>query len=186
MAEKKSHDPERRRYPRVKAKVPAELICSGKSQMRTATDEISLCGCYIETMFTMDVGTKLGLVFSLNQDRVGANGIVATKHPQVGNGIDFTEMEPESRLKLGEYIAEREREAKTSRPKGAILLLCTFLNNHQLKPQLAKGFSACSLPKRIFVFPLDQGREGRQPPSRASEKVDSRKRNRRPLRRQHI
>ena len=66
MAEKKSHDPERRRYPRVKAKVPAELICSGKSQMRTATDEISLCGCYIETMFTMDVGTKLGLVFSLN------------------------------------------------------------------------------------------------------------------------
>ncbi len=113
MDEKKSFDPERRRYPRVKAKVPVELLCSGKSQMRTATDEISLCGCYIETMFTMDVGTKLGLVFSLNQDRVGANGIVATKHPQVGNGIDFTDMEPESRLKLGEYIAEREREAKT-------------------------------------------------------------------------
>jgi c-di-GMP-binding flagellar brake protein YcgR len=111
MGESKSHDPERRRYPRVKAKIPVELICSGKSHMRTATDEISLCGCYIETMFTMDVGTKLGLVFSLNQERVGANGIVATKHPQVGNGIDFIDMEPESRLKLGEYIAEREREA---------------------------------------------------------------------------
>jgi c-di-GMP-binding flagellar brake protein YcgR len=113
MDEKKSFDPERRRYPRVKAKVPVELLCSGESQMRGATDEISLCGCYIETMFTMDVGTKLGLVFSLNQDRVKANGIVATKHPQVGNGIDFTDMDPESRLKLSEYIAEREREAKT-------------------------------------------------------------------------
>ena len=113
MDEKKSFNPERRRYPRVKAKVPVELLCYGRSQMRTATDEISLCGCYIETMFTMDVGTKLGLVFSLNEDRVEANGIVATKHPQVGNGIDFTDMKPESRLKLGEYIAEREREAKT-------------------------------------------------------------------------
>ena len=56
-------------------------------------------------MFTMDVGTKLELVFSLNEDGVEANEIVATKHPQVGNGVDFTDMEPESRLKLGEYIA---------------------------------------------------------------------------------
>jgi hypothetical protein len=76
MDESKSHDPERRRYPGVKAKTPIELLYSGKAQMRTATDEIRLCGCYIETLFTMDVGTKLALGFSLNQERVGANGIV--------------------------------------------------------------------------------------------------------------
>jgi len=58
-------------------------------------------------MFTMDVGTKLGLVFSLNEDRVEGNGIVVTKHPQVGNGIDFSDMEPESRLRLGKYIASK-------------------------------------------------------------------------------
>ncbi|HWY57262.1 MAG TPA: PilZ domain-containing protein [Terriglobales bacterium] len=116
MGESKSHDPERRRYPRVKAKIPIELLCSGKPQMRTATDEISLCGCYIETMFTMDLGTKLGLVFSLNQERVDAKGIVVTKHPQVGNGIDFTDMAPDGRLKLSEYIAERERETTPTEP----------------------------------------------------------------------
>jgi len=110
MNESKSHDQERRRYPRVKATIPVELICAGKSPMRTATNEISLCGCYIEAMFTMDVGTKLGLVFSLNHERVGAKGLVVTKHPQVGNGIDFVEMAPEDRLKLSEYISERERE----------------------------------------------------------------------------
>jgi c-di-GMP-binding flagellar brake protein YcgR len=110
MDESKSHDPERRRYPRVKAKIPIEMLCSGKAQMRTATDEISLCGCYIETMFTMDVGTKLALVFSLSQERVGTKGIVVTKHPQVGNGVDFIEMAPQDRLKLSEYISERERE----------------------------------------------------------------------------
>jgi c-di-GMP-binding flagellar brake protein YcgR len=106
----KSHDHERRRYPRVKAAIPVELTCAGKSPMRTATDEISLCGCYIEMMFTIEVGTKLELVFSLNQERVGAMGLVVTKHPQVGNGIDFIDMEPKNRLRLGEYIAERERE----------------------------------------------------------------------------
>ena len=115
----KSHDHERRRYPRVKAAIPVELTCAGKSPMRTATDEISLCGCYIEMMFTIDVGTKLGVVFSLNQERVGAEGLVVTKHPQVGNGIEFIEMSPEGRLKLSEYISEREREtsqAEDQRP----------------------------------------------------------------------
>jgi hypothetical protein len=110
MAGSKAHDPERRRYPRVKAKVPVELACSGAPAMRTATDEISLCGCYIETMFTMDVGTKLSLVFSLDDTRVSGIGIVATKYPQVGNGIDFIEMTPEGRLRLSQYIEERERE----------------------------------------------------------------------------
>jgi c-di-GMP-binding flagellar brake protein YcgR len=119
MNESKSHDQERRRYPRVKATIPVELICTGKSAMRTATDEISLCGCYIEMMFTIDIGTKLGVVFSLNQERVGAKGLVVTKHPQVGNGIEFIEMSPEGRLKLSEYISEREREtsqAEDQRP----------------------------------------------------------------------
>lgn len=110
MDESKSHDSERRRYPGVKAKIPIEMLCSGKAQKRTATDEISLRGCYIEMMFTMDVGTTLALVFSLSQERVGAKGIVVTKHPQVGNGVDFIEMAPQDRLKLSEYISERERE----------------------------------------------------------------------------
>ena len=80
--------------------------------MRTATDEVSACGCYIEMMFTMDVGTKLRLVLSLNEDKVGADGVVATKYPQVGNGIDFTQMAPEDRLKLSEFIEECDTSAE--------------------------------------------------------------------------
>jgi NAD(P)-dependent dehydrogenase (short-subunit alcohol dehydrogenase family) len=49
---------------------------------------------------------------SPNQDKVIAKGVVATKTPQVGNGIDFVEMDADSRLKLGEYIAESERHAE--------------------------------------------------------------------------
>ena len=102
------HDPERRRYPRVKAKIPVELRCSGAAPMRTSTDEISLCGCYIETMFTMDVGTKLGLVFSLKEKQIRAEGVVTTRYPQVGNGVEFIDLAPQDRLKLGEFISECE------------------------------------------------------------------------------
>jgi c-di-GMP-binding flagellar brake protein YcgR len=108
MTDSTPHDPERRRYPRVKAKIPVELRCSDAAPMRTATDEISLCGCYIETMFTMEVGTKLGLVFSLKEDEIRAEGVVATRYPQVGNGVDFIDFAPQDRLKLGEFISECE------------------------------------------------------------------------------
>jgi hypothetical protein len=37
---------------------------------------------------------------------------VATKYPQVGNGIDFTEMDPEDRLKLSESILDWEQHQK--------------------------------------------------------------------------
>jgi c-di-GMP-binding flagellar brake protein YcgR len=99
------HDPERRRYPRVKAKLPVEFHCSGKPATRTAVDEISLCGCYVETMFTMEIGTKLDVFFWLNEEKITAKAIVATKYPQVGNGIDFVDMQPGDRLKLNSFIA---------------------------------------------------------------------------------
>ena len=110
--DKNTHDPERRRYPRIKAKLPVELRCSGRAPIRTATDEISVCGCYIEMMFTLDVGTKLELVLSLDQQKVSAKAVISTKTPQVGNGIDFVDMDAEDRLKLSEYIAQCEREAE--------------------------------------------------------------------------
>ena len=77
--------------------------------MRTATDEISLCGCYIETMFTMELGTKLSLVLSLNDSLVHTTGVVVTKYPQVGNGIDFVDIAPDDLLRISQYIEESER-----------------------------------------------------------------------------
>jgi hypothetical protein len=56
-------------------------------------------------MFTMDVGTKMEVVFSLQEERIGARAIVATKYPQVGNGIDFVEMSPADRLRLSGFIS---------------------------------------------------------------------------------
>ena len=106
MSSTGAHDPERRRYPRVKAKVPVELKCTDATPMRTGTEEISLGDGYIETIFTMEVGTRLSLALSLKDDVIRCMGVVATKYPQVGNGIDFIDMVPNGRLKLSAYIAQ--------------------------------------------------------------------------------
>ena len=106
MSDAAQHDPERRRYPRLKAKIPVEIRCGSSAAMRTATDEVSVCGCYVETIFTMDVGTRLALLFSCGDVQISTNAVVATKYPQVGNGIDFIDMNAEDRLKLGEFLAQ--------------------------------------------------------------------------------
>ena len=97
---------ERRRYPRVKVKIPVELHLSAGTPQRTSIEEISLCGCYIETMFTLEVRTRVDLVIWLNQERVTATGIVVNRYPQVGNGIDFVTMAPQDRLKLSDFISK--------------------------------------------------------------------------------
>ena len=103
---------ERRRYPRVKAKIPVEIhLDQNTTASRTATDEVSLCGCYIETMFTLDIGAKVALAFSVNGEQLRTTAVVATRYPQVGNGFDFVDMKPEDRLKLNDFIVACERES---------------------------------------------------------------------------
>lgn len=108
MTDTAQHDSERRRHRRVKAKIPVEIRWVNSTPMRTAVEEISLCGCYIETMFTMEVGTRLSLVFSCGDHSIATDAVVATKYPQVGNGIDFVDMAPEDRLKLERFLSEAE------------------------------------------------------------------------------
>lgn len=96
---------ERRRYPRIKVEVPLELYVAGNVvPLRVSASEISLVGCYVESMFTLSVGTKVSLTFWVNEQPLPITAVVATRHPQVGNGFEFTEMSPETRVKLTEFI----------------------------------------------------------------------------------
>ena len=103
---------ERRRYPRVRAKIPVEIHSDqGTTASRTATDEISLCGCYVETMFTLDIGAKVVLTFSVNNEQLRTTAVVAMRYPQVWNGCDFVDMTPEDRLKLNDFIVASDSES---------------------------------------------------------------------------
>ena len=101
-----SHGADRRRYSRANVHIPLELSVPGGAPLRTVTQEISLCGCYVESLLTMEKGTKLSVGLSLNDCVIRCNGVVATKHPQVGNGIDFIDMDPNDRLRLNRHLAD--------------------------------------------------------------------------------
>ncbi len=58
----------------------------------------------------MEVGTKMSVMLSVKGQNIHADGVVVTKHPQVGNGIDFSSMGQDDSRKLTEFIAESQRE----------------------------------------------------------------------------
>jgi hypothetical protein len=91
--------------------VQVELHPEGiTTPLRTATSETSLGGCYVETMFTLAVGTILKMTLWLGDERVITVGRVATCFPQVGNGIEFTGMNTGDQEKLERFLAEHESE----------------------------------------------------------------------------
>lgn len=98
---------ERRRYPRVKAQLPLDVRASEDAHpLRTTTSEVSVGGCYVETIFTLAVGVKVFLTLWLNQRAIRMTAVVATRHPQIGNGFEFGDMPLGDRLKLAEFMDE--------------------------------------------------------------------------------
>ena len=100
---------ERRKSPRIKTGLALEIRHPASSTpLRVTTSEISLGGCYIETMFTLEVGTQLEMILWINDEKVPAKGVVATRYPQVGNGINILEMANEDRAKLESFLKTQE------------------------------------------------------------------------------
>ena len=100
-----------RRFPRVKARVSVEIRSAENGACsRASTAEISLGGCYIETMLTMQTDTKLQMKLCAGGEQIDATARVATCYPQVGNGIEFLEMAREDQWKLAHFIAQFENK----------------------------------------------------------------------------
>jgi len=101
---------EHRSNNRIKVDTPVEFRAEGsQTPVRTNLSDLSLSGCYIETMFTLPVGTKVELTVSLPRP-VHLRGVVVTNTPQVGNGIKFELVEGEGEHELRAYIAAASAE----------------------------------------------------------------------------
>jgi len=100
----------RRQSGRIKISVPFELYIDGStSPIRGATADLSLTGCYIESIFPFPVGTDLELRLRLD-DTLLVLGQVVTRDPQVGNGIQFTRMLPEDIEELRAFLEAAEKK----------------------------------------------------------------------------
>jgi c-di-GMP-binding flagellar brake protein YcgR len=108
----------RRQYPRVKVSVPVEIHVEGAtSPTRGATSDLSVSGCYIETMFPFPVGTALDLKLQL-ETTLPIDATVVTCDPQVGNGMKFSRMLPEDRKALEAFVDAALKENAASSNAG--------------------------------------------------------------------
>ena len=100
---------ERRGSARLKVQVPVEIYTEGSAApLRGATSDLSLSGCYIESIFPFPVGTQLELKLQLEGTLLVAATVV-TSDPQVGNGIHFTRMLPEDFEELRTFLENAEK-----------------------------------------------------------------------------
>ena len=107
----------RRKYARIKMSVPIEIRTDADSStIRGATADLSLSGCYIETIFPLQIGTNLHLQLFI-ETTVLIAAIVVTSDPQVGNGIRFISMLPEDREALKAFL-EAAHQAQDSDSRG--------------------------------------------------------------------
>jgi diguanylate cyclase (GGDEF)-like protein/putative nucleotidyltransferase with HDIG domain len=62
--------------------------------------DVSLGGCYVETSAILSPGSSLKLVFSIDDGKLSADGVIARVHPGSGIAVQFKEMSRESREKM--------------------------------------------------------------------------------------
>jgi c-di-GMP-binding flagellar brake protein YcgR len=97
---------ERRRHLRTKVAVEVRLELERQATpLKAQTSDLSIGGCYVKMMFTLEVGTKVKLTLFVDNGKVTINGIVATRDLQVGNGIQFSDMSAEDNSRLRHFLA---------------------------------------------------------------------------------
>jgi len=110
------HRKECRGSSRIKVSVPLEIKAEeGGSPIRGATADLSLNGCYIESLFPLPIGTNLDLQLSIGAT-VLISATVVTCDPQVGNGIKFINMLREDREALRGFLEPLTDPQTSSEP----------------------------------------------------------------------
>ncbi|SRR5581483_2536185 len=97
---------ERRKHPRFKVGVPVEIHAAGNTApIHCATSDLSLDGCYVESMYPFSAGTNLELRLEAGDTLLIAARVI-TCDPQFGNGIHFEKLLPEDLNTLGKFLDE--------------------------------------------------------------------------------
>jgi hypothetical protein len=95
----------RRRFRRHKVSLPLELRDERINMpIRINATDVSGNGCYIESMQPLTRGTMLKVDFWMDTEHIKISAIVRTCDPGVGNGIEFTGMQPEAKARLQNYL----------------------------------------------------------------------------------
>ncbi|HET8922138.1 MAG TPA: PilZ domain-containing protein [Candidatus Acidoferrum sp.] len=104
---------ERRRSPRYSFIASAELI-EQKADVRIATrvSELSQHGCYLDMMNPFPTGTLVLVKISAGDAYFEAKAKIVYSQPNMGAGVGFLEIGPDSQAVLGRWLDEAETERK--------------------------------------------------------------------------
>ena len=95
----------RRLYPRMKCRVTIELRPQeGEVPVLGNLIDVSLGGCYVETSALLPAGSKLKVIFSIDDGRLQAPGSVVRIDPGSGIAIQFNDMNREDREKMHKVL----------------------------------------------------------------------------------
>ena len=88
---------EKRPATRYDFRCEAEFCKRGSNApLRGFLSDISLSGCYFETITPEPAGTPVEVSFQAAGARVRLPGIVRVVHPSMGMGIEFSELSPDA------------------------------------------------------------------------------------------
>ncbi|HEX6907035.1 MAG TPA: PilZ domain-containing protein [Terriglobales bacterium] len=79
--------------------------------LRGFLSDISLSGCYMETLTPEPVGTQVEVLFQAAATRVRLPGVVRVVHPTMGMGIEFVELSPDAAKELQNVVKAKAASA---------------------------------------------------------------------------
>jgi len=95
----------RRKFARHRISYPLELRDERvNTPMRVNATDISGNGCYVETVMPLPVATALRVDLWIEQERLSPTGVVRTRDPGVGMGIEFTGLPEESKKRFQAHL----------------------------------------------------------------------------------
>lgn len=118
---KLSHGKNKRRFVRHKVSFPIKIGFEDnrRTHLQTSATDISGRGCYVETLLPLPLGTKVNVTFWMDSEKIQTDGVVRASDPNVGMGIEFTELENHVQEKLQQYLEKLNQGLGSATAKGA-------------------------------------------------------------------
>jgi hypothetical protein len=114
--------PDRRGHRRVKCRLPAEIrTAHSRFPLQVETTDVSLGGCYVATMFALPEGTAIDFRCWIGSTSIACKGVIRTSDPNVGNGLQFLDLDELSRAVLANHLDHLQaNDAEATDPMGVI------------------------------------------------------------------
>jgi len=111
----------KRRFVRHRVSFPIKIGFEDnrRTHLQTNATDISGRGCYVDTLQPLPLGTKVNVTFWMDSEKIHTYGVVRASDPNVGMGIEFTELENQVQEKLQQYIEKLNQGLGSAVAKGA-------------------------------------------------------------------